>query len=402
MTDPAAPAMRWASAGSRFDDAAAAAVEAIDAVRETLGPGVVDLALLFLGRAHVAHTNTIAAIVRERLAPECLLGVSAHGVISSEHELEEPVALTLVAARLPGVTLSPFLVLDEVWANAHAEAAAFHAAAPGAKDAEVVLLFGDPFSLQIERVLHAFNQHAPGTRVLGGMASAAGRPRSNALILNDWIASEGGIGLALSGAIRADAIVSQGCRAIGPPLTVTRATQNVVVEFDGQPALERIEQVLQSLPAAERDSMKHGLYVGRPVRPNAEGRGDYLIRNLLGADRERGVVAIGDLVRPNEKLRFHVRDADTAREDLALLLAPQEFDSRASGALLFACNGRGRGLYGEADGDLSVVREALGGAVPIGGLFCAGEIGPVGGTNFLHGQTACVVVLRPAPAKADA
>jgi small ligand-binding sensory domain FIST len=323
--------------------------------------------------------------------------VSANGVISNDHELEEGVALSVMAARLPGVTLSPFLVLDEVWAGAASDAASFAAAAPETKGAELVLLWGDPFSLRIERVLAGFNRFAPGVRVVGGMASAAGRPRANALLLNDWIASEGGIGIAFSGALRADVIVSQGCRAIGPTLTVTRAQQNVVVEFDGQPALERTEQILQELPESERESMKYGLYVGRPVRAGAEGRGDYLIRNLLGADRDRGVIAIGDVVREQERLRFHVRDADTAREDLELLLAPQEFDSRASGALLFACNGRGVGLYGRPDGDLDVVRAGVGDGVAVSGMFCAGEIGPVGEKNFLHGQTACVVVMRGAP-----
>ena len=157
-----------------------------------------------------------------------------------------------------------------------------------------MVMIGDPFTLDAERCLSAFHRHAPGLRIVGGMASAGVRPGANALILNDWIAAEGGVAVALAGNLRADVVVSQGCRPVGPSLEVTRSEGNLVVELDGQPALERAEQVLQSLQGKERERLKHGLYVGRPARPGASGQGDYLIRNLLGADRDRGVLAIGD------------------------------------------------------------------------------------------------------------
>jgi len=203
------------------------------------------------------------------------------------------------------------------------------------------MLFADPFTFDIERCLIAFNRHAPGTRVVGGMTSAGTRPGANALLLNDWIAHEGGVGLALKGALRVDVVVSQGCRPVGPALEVTRADGNLVFELDGQPAIERAEQVLRALPQAEQALLRNGLYVGRPARRGATGPGDYLIRNLLGADRGRGALAVADVMAEQEQIRLHVRDADSAVEDLELLLSPQEFDSPAAAALLFACNGRG-------------------------------------------------------------
>ena len=392
MTAPS-PGMRWASACSVLTHGASAAREAADLVRAELGEGPVDLALAFYTPHHVSSAPEVAQALREALTPGCLMGASAHGVISHEHELESGAALSLVAARLPDVTLRPFVLMGEMWQGASAEAQSFAQCCPGAEGAELVLLLADPFTLDIERVLTAFNKHARGVRVVGGMASAAGKPNANALILNDWVANEGGVAVALHGAIRCDVIVSQGCRPIGPPLEVTRANRNLVMELDGQPALERIEEVLQSLEPGEQQRLERGLYVGRPVMPSAEGRGDYLIRNLLGADRERGVIAIGDLAREREKLRLHVRDADTAREDMELLLSPQSFDTRAEGALLFACNGRGTGLFGKPDGDIVPLQEALGG-VPTAGMFCAGEIGPVGANNFLHGHTASIAIVR--------
>jgi len=388
--------MRWASAHSQRVPAADAARDALDAARAELGEGPVDLALLFLGAPLVAEAHAIANVVREAAAPGCLIGVSAHGVINREHEVEQGGALTVMLARMPGVTLSPFVLMSETWNEVAGDAHVFSQVAPGVAGAEFVMLFGDPFSLDVERVLLGCNRHAPGVRAVGGMASAGARPRSNVLLLNDWIANEGGVGLAFGGALRADVVVSQGCRPVGPPLEVTRSSQNIVLELDGQPALERIEQMLQALPEREQSGLQRGLYVGRPVRDGEEGRGAYLIRNLLGADRERGAIAIGDLVRERERLRLHVRDARAAREDLELLLSPQAFDTRASGAILFACTGRGTGLYGAPDGDVALLRDALGEGVPMGGMFCAGEIGPVGARNYLHGHTASIAVLRGA------
>jgi small ligand-binding sensory domain FIST len=401
MSSPSgvAAGMRWVSAFSPLAEALPAAEAAAATLTAALGEGPVDLAMVFLGAHHVAAAAGVAEALKQKLAPACLIGASAHGVITSEHEVETGPGLTVIAARLPGVALHPFVLTNEMWAEASEDALTFARAAPGVAGAELVVLFGDPFSLDIDRVLATFNRHAPGLRVIGGMASAGAKPGTNALLLNDWLAPEGGVGLAFKGALRADVIVSQGCRPVGPPLEVTRADGNVVIELDGQPALERAEQVLRALSPVEREKLAHGLYIGRPARQGATGRGDYLIRNLLGADRDRGLLAIGDRVTAHEKIRIHVRDAGTAKEDLELLLSPQAFDSPASAALVFACNGRGRGLYGRPDGDISILRAALGEALPAAGMFCAGEIGPVGEKNFVHGHTACIALMRPGTAK---
>ncbi len=393
MTD--APAMRWASADSRAEDAATAANEACEAIAAQLGDGPLDLALVFLSAHHVAHAEAIATAVRRRLAPATLLGGSARGIVTAAHEIESAPALALLAARLPGVALHAFVLVGEAWADAYENPGVFAELAPQAKGAELVLLLGDPFSLDVESVLASFDRHAPGTRVVGGLASAAVRPGGNALLLNDWVSDQGGVALAFKGALRADVIVSQGCRPVGPALEVTEVEQHMILALDGRPALERAEEVLRGLPETERARLANGLYVGRPVKGDASGRGDYVIRNLLGADRDRGVIAIGDRAVVHERIRLHVRDAATAREDLEMLLSPQPFDRPASAALLFACNGRGSGLFGSPDVDIATLQSALGGAVPVAGMFCAGELGPVGERNLLHGHTASIAILRP-------
>lgn len=389
--------MRWSAAVSRDADPEVAAHEVAEALAADMGEGPIDLVLFFFTAPLVAGAEAITIQLKRRLTPGCIAGVSGGSVIGAGLELEDGPALTAVAARMPGVEVKPFVLASSAWGEAMDDPLEFARHTPGADRSELVVLFGDPFSLDAERVLRAFNRHAPGVRLVGGMASAGQRPYANTLVLNDWLANEGGVGIALRGALRVDVVVSQGCRPIGPPLVATKVERNIIFELDGQPALERTEQILRELPERERETLKQGLYVGRPARGEATGRGDYLIRNLLGADRDRGALAVADLIAENERVRLHVRDAGTALEDLELLLSPQEFDSRASGALLFSCNGRGKAFFGRANRDIGTLQAALGGTIPAAGFFCAGEIGPVGEKNFLHGHTASIAIVRGKP-----
>jgi len=386
--------MRWATAASREAEPEEAATEVAEALADDLGEGAVDLLLFFFTAPLVSGVEDMTRRLKGRLSPGCLAGVSGGSVVGDGHEIEEGPALTAIAARMPGVEVKPFVLASSAWGEAIEDPLEFARHTPGADRAELVILLGDPFSIDAGRVLRAFNHHAPGVRVVGGMASAGLRPYANTLVLNDWVANEGGVGIALQGALRVDVVVSQGCRPVGPPLQVTKVDRNLILELDGQPALERAEGVLRALPERERECLKGGLYVGRPARGDASGRGDYLIRNLLGADRDRGVLAVADLVDEGERVRLHVRDAGTALEDLELLLAPQEFDTRACGALLFSCNGRGKSFFGRPDRDIATLQSALGGPVPAAGFFCAGEIGPVGERNFLHGHTVSIAIVR--------
>ena len=387
--------MRWASADSRLLNPAAAAASATSALREELGDGRLDLVLAFVSGPGPERTSTAAETLRRELPATTFAAVSARGVVTREHEVEHGEALSAVAARLPGVEVKPFLLTQDLWAEPIATEAEFDLRAPGARGAELVIVLGDPFSLDMERVLGLFNRWVPGVRVVGGLASAATKPGGNTLVLNDWTAHEGGVAIALHGALRADVVVSQGCEPIGPPLDITHAEDNLIFTLDGQPAVERIEQVLRAVPENERDRLKQGLYLGRPARGDASGRGDYLIRNLLGADRDRGALAVADVVGLREKVRLHVRDGRAAQEDLDMLLSPQAFDTAASGALLFACNGRGKALFGAPDRDITTLQHAMKAAAPCAGMFCAGELGPVGERNFLHGHTASIAIVRP-------
>ena len=186
-----------------------------------------------------------------------------------------------------------------------------------------------------------------------------------------------------------ETVVSQGCRPIGKPFTVTRADRNLVVELGGQPALRRLEELAAGATESDRELLRRGLQVGLVVDEHKVDfeRGDFLVRSVLGADPDVGSIAVGDQIDVGQTLQFQVRDGAAADEDLRALLGSHS----AAGALVFTCNGRGRHLFGVPDHDSGVIAEILG-AVPAAGAFCAGELGPVGGRNFVHGFTASLAL----------
>jgi small ligand-binding sensory domain FIST len=94
-------------------------------------------------------------------------------------------------------------------------------------------------------------------------------------------------------------------------------------------------------------------------------------------------------------VQFHIRDADAADEDLRQLLAMQR-EKRSGvpgGALLFSCNGRGTRLFSKPNHDAGVIQD-LCGPLPLAGFFAQGELGPVGGRNYIHGFTASVALFE--------
>jgi small ligand-binding sensory domain FIST len=255
-----------------------------------------------------------------------------------------------------------------------------------------VLLVADPFTTPVEQLIKGLAEAQPGLMVLGGMASAARGPGGNRLVLGDQVHTTGAVGALIGPGARLSAVVSQGCRPIGRPLVVTKAERNVIYELAGQPALERLLEMVKD-GMSERDVrlINQGLHMGFVIDEHQIefGQGDFLVRNVLGADQSNGAIAVGDLVEVGTTVQFHVRDAESADEDLRHLLASRQAD----GALLFTCNGRGTRLFPEPNHDAEVVGDLLS-EPPLAGFFAAGELGPVGGRNFLHGFTASLALFE--------
>jgi small ligand-binding sensory domain FIST len=300
--------------------------------------------------------------------------------------------LCLFAAHLPGVSIQSF----PIQAEETPEGLAFSGLPEAGGAPETLLLFGEPFSFPATEFLSRLDEDNRGLQILGGMASGAFSPGENRLFLGGRTLVDGAVGVILSGPIRVRPVVSQGCKPFGKPLVITKADGNIILEMGGRSAIERLGEQVESLPQKERDLIPKRLHLGRAIDPTRRtfGRGDFLVRNVVGIDLQNGAIALTDPVRAGQTVQFHLRDAQTASEDLeSLLQATRGTGAAPGGALVFSCNGRGSYLFSRPDHDAGAIQRELG-PVPLAGFFAAGELGPVGGRNFLHGFTASIALFE--------
>ena len=373
------------SASNRAADAAG---EAAREARAALDGASVDLAFLFLSAEHFSGAEEALVAVERELEPGHLLGCVAEGIVARDRELETGPGAAVWAASLP-----------------EAEIETFHSVAFGTDDgvavsgipmlegADLVAFLVDPFTFPAAGFLAKLNEEEDEVPLVGGLAAGAGEPDTQALFLDGEVLTEGAVGAVLRG-VPVRTVVSQGCAPIGRDAVITSAEGNVVFELAGEPALERLKADLATLTDdQQRLAAQGGVLAGLVIDENRSEyrRGDYLMRGLIGVDEDVGALALGEPVRVGQTLRFHVRDARSADEDLRENLEALGGD-RAAGALLFTCNGRGTNMFPDRDHDARVVGEALGAEDALAGFFCAGEIGPVGGKPFLHGFTATLAV----------
>jgi small ligand-binding sensory domain FIST len=389
-------AIYFASAADTHPDPAEAAQSLIPHLTSQLAGHPPHLVLAFISGHGPGAAEELAQDLRRALNPTLFAGCTAEGVIGAEHEIEHKAAAAVVAAHLPGVEFAPFALRPADWRQVLNDPARFQRAISAPPTTRFFILLADPFSSPMDELLEAFNTQYAGVPITGGMASSGHQPESNRLFLNDQVQNAGAVGAALSGPLDVDVIVSQGCRPVGRPLTITTAQENVIYQLEGEPPLAQLQTLFDAMPPADLELLHNGLFIGRAIVPEQDelGRGDFLIRGVVGMDQRSGAIAVGDYVREGEVVQFHLRDAATAQEDLELMLLPQTFSQPPAGAFLFSCNGRGTRLYDHPDGDITTFRQALG-PTPLAGFFCAGEIGPIGGRNFLHGHTASMVLFRP-------
>jgi small ligand-binding sensory domain FIST len=360
-------------------DAQACAADAAAAVRAGLGGASADVAFVFLSAEHAAEAERVSAEVMRELSPGVLVGASTEAVIGGGREFEGRPAVSVLAASLGAGT-----------------ARVRHLTASDAGLLELdgpAVVVADPYTFPVERLLDDLND-AGTTVAVGGLASGGRRAGEHALLCGDRVHREGAVVVDLAGPVELRVLVSQGCAPIGPEMVVTGAESNVIHELAGRPAYERLVEIVGTLDPEQAELARRGVLAGLVIDENRVDYGpdDYLVRGILGGDPESGAIAVGDMPRVGQTFRFHVRDASTADAGLrAALEDGLAMPGRVTGGLLFACNGRGTGLFGQPDHDAAATAAALGGA-PVAGMFCAGEIGPVGGRMFLHGFTATLAL----------
>ena len=384
MTPP-----RFAAAVSEHPVASHAVGEVAGEVMEHFGGDDPDLVVCFASPHFVGAMEDLAFALGNLLEPQVMVGATAVAVVGGAREVEEGPGLAVFAAALPDAQLTP--------AAFGVEQTADGAAISGWPDLDhlpsTLFLLADPFSFPVDGFLRRLNDDAVGDggtrlQVIGGAASAARGPGGNRLALGSQVTSSGAVGVFVDG-VDVRTVVSQGCRPVGHPYVVTRSEGNRIEELAGRPAIERVQDTASEASEDDRSLMRAGLHLGVVVDEHQTDflRGDFLVRNVLGGDPATGAIVVGDDVTVGQTVQFQVRDAAAADEDLRELLSGTD----AEAALLFTCNGRGRRFFGVPDHDAGVLDQLLG-PLPVAGAFCAGEVGPVGGRNFLHGFTASVAL----------
>ena len=389
--------MQFASAMSREVQTAAAVAEVLDNVTSQLAEPSAHLSLVFASPHHLKDFPQQLQVLQERLSSQTLIGCTGGGVIGDRQEVEQRPALSLMAAHLPDVTITPFHVEQPELERETSESYWHDRLGLSPDDQPTFLLFPDPYVIDPRKLLDALNGAYPQRPVLGGLASG-GQSQSSCALFLDGEVLHGAVGIALQGDFVLHTVVSQGCKPIGRPQFVTRCEDQIIYELSGRPALDVARETVGELSPEDQELARTALLIGRVVDEYKETfeRGDFLIRTLLGADPKSGAIAVGETTRPGQTVQLHVRDADTAREDLTELmdaLGPKLADRPAQAALVFSCNGRGAHLYGQPNHDSDVIA-ATTGDVPSAGFFCNGEIGPIGNSNFLHGFTASIGIFQ--------
>jgi small ligand-binding sensory domain FIST len=370
-------------------DAREAARLAVEQAQASLGDQSPSFAVLFASAHFLDSAAALVAAVAEQTGPLPLIGCVAEAVAAGAREVESGPAVSLwLAADLGPVETFAMEYTRTVSGGAYGGYQ--FGSGPG-----VHLMICDPFTFPARDLLVHLNQHVPGAVVMGGMASGGLALRQTRLFLDGRVLGRGAVGAHLPGA-EVHPLVAQGCRPVGNPYTVTGADGNLIVELGGRPPLARLQELATALSGRERELLAQGVHLGLVIDEyQAEPRqGDFLIRGVVGADPESGAIAVGDEVEAGQTVQFHIRDARSADEDLRRILEREIATlggRRAAGALLFTCNGRGSRLFSEPDHDAGLVTEMLG-EIPVAGFFCAGELGPVGGQNFLHTFTASIAL----------
>lgn len=353
------------------------------AVVQVCAPGDPDGAGRALGAA--------GRLVREAWGDCLVLGTSAHGVLGGAQAVELESAVSVWVAALPGDPPRPFRIAAVPSAEGRWSLAGLPDLRP---DDRAALLLADPWTTPLGDVLAAFDSLDGALPVVGGLVSGAQRRGEGRVLLNEAVLDSGAVGAVLGVGTPVRAVVSQGCRPIGPPMTVTAADGSIIDEVAGQPALLRVREIVAGLDSADQALAVRGLQMGLARDPGAEGESaaDYVVRGIVGADPTRGSITVGADVAVGSLVRLHLRDADSADADLRSVLDTVAAQGQPAGALLVTCNGRGRSMFTSAGHDPGLVSDRLG-ISAVGGFFAGGEIGPVGGANHLHGFTAVLLLV---------
>jgi small ligand-binding sensory domain FIST len=394
-------AMKWASSISEESPTSEAFAAVRAAIEADLGACAPDLAIVFASPHHNAGVHNEIAAWRTDCPGLVVIGCTARGVVGDGHEVEQRRGLSAIAASLPGVQVRATHIENNDLPGD--DETAWHAQFGAADDAPMFIVLSDAFTFEPQAFASSLDRIFAGSVTIGGIASGAQAAGAVRLHNDAGVHNSGAVVAVLRGAVRIDTVVAQGCRPIGEPMLVTEHRDNKILALAGQKPVTVLRDLYRELNARDRKLFEHSLFVGIEMQDRVEYQtGDFLVRHIIGTEADSGAVIVNASLSPWQVVQFHLRDARTSRADLEAVLRrfnADHPDVQPAGALMFSCLGRGLHLYQRPDHDTDLFREHFG-DVPLGGFFCNGEIGPVGGQTFLHGYTSVFALFSPTSGKA--
>jgi small ligand-binding sensory domain FIST len=362
-----------------------------------------DILIAFINDHWQKQYTGLLTELLQRTGATTLVGGSGSGVLADRHEAEGVPALSCMALWLNGASATP-IRLDQDSLAALNNPETWHAGTGRSPESvRGILLFADPYRMDSTALSDGLHRCYPDVPIVGGMMSASEHRRNTWIFVNDQVFEDGGAALVLEGAITVVPMVSHGTEPVGEPWTVTAVDRSTILTISDRPALEVLLDTAELLLGAKQPEEKlfGDWMIGFAANEYQDefGRGDFLVRGMIGGDQERKGVIIGGMPRVGQTVQFQRRDPSLAGVDLRqhlLDLRAQLAGITPGAGLLFTCNGRGEALFGKPHHDSEAVG-ALFRDVPIAGLFCNGEIGPAGplGEPALHGFSATLVMLLP-------
>ncbi|MSQ33114.1 MAG: hypothetical protein EXR60_01640 [Dehalococcoidia bacterium] len=376
-------------------DAEAAGHAAVRMALDAAGLSQAEHLLLFATTHYGRALPDLLGAARATASARTLVGCTGMGVLTSAGELEGGPAVAVMALDADSVSVLPYLARPTAVGEDLARCIAADLGSR-AQEGAALMALPDIFNLRPGELVQRLGEEFKGLPIVGG--AAAGEPGSPQTFQwsNYTLSSRGVAGALMGGDLTIAIGVAQGCAPIGQPYIITDAQSNVILKIAGRPALEVMRATVESLDPETLHRARGSFFAGLVIdeRRDFHGRGDFLIRSIIGADERSGAVTVGEMVRPGQTFQLHLRDAQSAGEDLEMTLAKLAEVTRdrpPTFGLYFNCLGRGAGLYGEPNHDIEAINQALG-DVPVVGFFGNAELAPLAGRNLVHNYTGVLVL----------
>ncbi|MGY0195852.1 FIST signal transduction protein [Leptothrix sp. BB-4] len=392
---------------------AAAQIDAQIDAQAGAGLGRATLGWIYLSDRYAPQAEALLAELQQRWPTAAWVGTTGVSICASGVEYDDEPALVLMLAALPAGSFT--LYSGEHGLPADAQAGDIHTA----------LVHADGHVPELAELIHELAGRTASGYLFGGLA--ASRTRAVQFCApapgSAWRGGvyEGGVsGVAFGAGVGLISRVTQGCQPVGPSHRITACEQNVVLELDGEPALDvllrelgvTLDEPRRALPVLRATLAGLSDAADESLSRGGQFGADTRVRHLIGLDPARLGFAVADRVDTGMRLAFCQRHVEAARRDLVRIcaeireeLCPDDPDAppdlsasaddpaaRIAGAIYVSCNGRGGAHFGAPSAELELIRHALG-DVPLVGFFAGGEIA----RHHLYGYTGVLTVFTRRP-----